>query len=418
MYTDDLFDKILIAPMYDLGVNHLCIVSGTASSTFSRYHIERLADLERTVTIELIIGMIPTKGLSIDEHENFKLLVKCNEFPNIKFKCRYVKSRIPVNSNVYVWLSNEQPTIGFMVSANYTFPAFLEGQEEAMCIFESNELIKVYRNLKGRLIKCTASKIGEKINLNESLRLTKEVSRLDKPLGQFLSVPLLEGEPDETSTSRENVQFGLYQQYGEAEFLLPKGLIGTDFFPDGSRQFALVADDGWENIMAIRDRNHRRTLEVATNKNLFTEYLKARLGLNRDDTITTEHLYYYKRSKIEFTKADGYYYLDFSPISRRRGTTGIHSIVEGQYYTSHADGGQAFNCSFGAFGGAVHSQIENPRSNVFEEFLSTRMTEKNIDNFKQSRHYQNVLKRYKQYPPPRKVKKLIFLGKLNPNDLN
>lgn len=170
--------------------------------------------------------------------------------------------------------------------------------------------------------------------------------------------------------------------------------------------------------MAIRDRNQRRTLEVATNKNLFTEYLKARLGLNRDDTITTEHLHYYKRNKIEFTKADGFYYLDFDPSSRRRGTTGIHSIVEGQYYTSHADGGQAFNCSYGAFGGAVNTQIENPSSNVFEEFLSSRMTDKNIDNFKQCRHYQNVLKRYKQYPPPRKVKKLVFLEKLEPNDLN
>ena len=420
MITDDFFDRILIAPIYDLGVDRLCIVCGDASSAFSRYHVERLADLERTVTIELIVGMTPVKGLSIDEHENFKFLAKSKEYPNVTFKCRYVKSDTPpVHSNVYVWLKNRQPTAGFIGSANYTFASFLDGQKEVMDEAQSGELIKMYRDLGSKSISCSAGKIEDKVKFFDSPFLPERVANANKPRGQFHSVPLLLTENDAAPKSgTASMQVGLHQLSGEAEFYLPEALGRTDFFPSNGKRFVLIADDGWENTMSIHEYNGRKSLNVATNKRLFTHYLKARLGLQPYEIVDYEHLLEYGRSKIEFTKADGYYYLDFDPSSIRKGSTGIHSIVEGQYYTSQADGGTAFGCAYGTFGATVNFQHENPQSNVLSDFLSDRMSYKNIDNFKQSDHYQNVFKRYKQYPPPKKVKQLIYIGKLDPADLN
>lgn len=418
MLTEDLFDKILIDPMYSHGVDHLCVHTGSASSAFCRYHIERLADLEKSVTIEVIIGMTPVTGISSDEHENFKFLANSKEYPKINFKCSYVRSQNPVNANIYVWLKHKLPKVGFIGSANYKFAAFYEGQREAMQYAEAAEVRKVFRRLSDDIVNCSARRIEDDTRIFDTLSLTEQKASLNKPGGQFYSIPILPNEFDKTRKGEAGELGGLFQESGKAVFRLPEELAVTNFFPSDSKRFVLIADDGWENTMVVRNKKGSRVMQVATSKNLFVNYLKARLGLQPHNTVTYGHLRQYERSKVEITKADGFYYLDFAPGSRRRGTSGIHSIVEGQYYDSYGAGGQAFNCAFGTFGSMVNAQQADPRSDVFCRFLSSRMSEHNIDNFKQSNHYKNVLKRYKQYPPPRKVKKLIFIGKPELEDLN
>ena len=75
MLTKDLFTEVLFQPAQN-GANKLYVVSGYAAAAMAFYHMQRLLKDEYRVTVELIIGMSASDGLSESNHKGFQKLVQ------------------------------------------------------------------------------------------------------------------------------------------------------------------------------------------------------------------------------------------------------------------------------------------------------------------------------------------------------
>ena len=157
MLTYNLFNKILIEPATNKPVTRLQIISGFATPSLAKKHMERLADLNRPIHIELIIGM-PKDYINEKQHKEFCELTK-NTDTNVSISCKYITKGIPVHAKTYCWsFEDGQPSIAFAGSANYTMTAFGMNrdsqQKEAMAYVNASTVQKFHDALKKDAIDC------------------------------------------------------------------------------------------------------------------------------------------------------------------------------------------------------------------------------------------------------------------------
>ena len=167
MLTYNLFNKILIEPATNKPVTRLQIISGFATPSLAKKHMERLADLNRPIHIELIIGM-PKDYINEKQHKEFCELTK-NTNTNVSISCKYITKGIPVHAKTYCWsFGDGQPSIAFAGSANYTMTAFGMNrdskQKEAMAYVNASTVQKFHNELKKDAIDCTSSEALNHIN--------------------------------------------------------------------------------------------------------------------------------------------------------------------------------------------------------------------------------------------------------------
>ena len=159
MLTYNLFNKVLIEPATNKPVTRLQIISGFATPSIAKKHMERLADLNRPIHIELIIGM-PKDYINEKQHKEFCDLTK-NTKTNVSISCKYITKGIPVHAKTYCWsFGDGQPSIAFAGSANYTMTAFGMSrdsqQKEAMAYVNASTVQKFHDELKKDAIDCTS----------------------------------------------------------------------------------------------------------------------------------------------------------------------------------------------------------------------------------------------------------------------
>lgn len=168
MLTENLFDEILMRPVRDYGVNELRIVSGFASDSLARLHIERLKRLKSSVSVEPIVGMTHLQGIEESFHNGF---CKLSDDQDLEFSCKYLNDSSPDHSKIYCWLKKGVPKIGFVGSANYSITGFLTKQKETMVVCDAEAANKYYQSVLKRSVNCSAKTAHDLININVSGKL-------------------------------------------------------------------------------------------------------------------------------------------------------------------------------------------------------------------------------------------------------
>lgn len=141
MITNELYSKVLLDPVRR-GCDELFIVSGYASATFARRHINDLLKLKKEFQISLIIGMPKTK---VDHQAYLQLHT---EFGNA-FRGYYLNSAPPVHSKVFSWFGSGAPQEGYSGSANYSQYGFFEDKQiNQMTADNASEIKHFFDGLK------------------------------------------------------------------------------------------------------------------------------------------------------------------------------------------------------------------------------------------------------------------------------
>jgi hypothetical protein len=322
MLSNNLFDNILLSPAAQ-GADHLHVISGYATAAMAFHHINYVRDHGHSIKVDLVVGMCPNDGLSVNNHNGFKKLVE-DDFAGI-FECSYVMTPPAVHSKVYVWTKENQPIFGFVGSANYTQNAFRSKQREAMAPCDSPKAFAYFQSLLSDTIYCTHNDAENFILLfkdNYSKKKKQFIKQLEfKEIapGHIIGLPkitisLLSN--DGTLPARSGLNWGQRPEQNrepnQAYIRVPASIYRTNFFPEKTIHFTVSTDDG-KIIICTRAQENGKAIETPHNNSLIGEYFRNRLGLASGALVTKNHLDKYGRSDITFYKIDDEtYYMDFS----------------------------------------------------------------------------------------------------------
>ena len=328
MLTKNLFNDVLLQPA-KYGANKLYIVSGYATSAMAFYHLQSLHQNNLHVSVELIVGMSASAGLSESNHKGFQMLME-QDFAGVFF-CSYLTKMPPVHSKVYVWYQNENPVCGFVGSANYTQMAFGDNQREAMIVTDAKEGLIYFQELIPESIYCNhidAENFVQIYNKRSDERMewgrkallpqpmeTETVLSSKSLLGlPFVQVSLL--DRDGELPKRSGLNWGQRPEYrrepNQAYIKLPSNIYNSGFFPPRGVHFTVLTDDG-KVLICTRAQDNGKAIHTPHNNSLIGEYFRNRLGLPNGALVTTNDLKQYGRTTVDFYKIDDEtFFMDFS----------------------------------------------------------------------------------------------------------
>lgn len=324
MISDDLFKKVLINPAKN-GCNELYIVSGYATSAMAFHHLDLLKTLDKDISINLLVGMCPTDGISLSNHRGFQQLME-KDFPT-NFKCSYIMKNPSVHSKTYSWFSDDKPVFGFVGSANYTQNAFGNKQRELVGSCDPVESKVYFDSLIDDSIYCIHSETENFVKVfhdkyylrrkkaKELLPEIEEIEAFEDIAGlASLKVSLL----DRTGEIQNKAGLNWGQRKGrdpnQAYIQLSPDVYKSNFFPLKTIHFTVLTDDDKTLICTRAQKNDfGATIETPHNNSLLGEYFRNRLGLPNGSFVKTQDLINYGRTDVTFYKIDDEnYYLDFS----------------------------------------------------------------------------------------------------------
>lgn len=328
MIISNLFDEVLVKPALE-GADRLCIVSGYATSAMAFHHLDHvIKQKNKSVQVQLIVGMCVQDGLSLSNHKGFQNLVR-NEYRGV-FECSYVYNVPPVHSKIYVWLKNNKPVAGFSGSANYTQVAFGKMQREVLTDSDPKQGLEYFKGLATDTIYCTHL---------DAERLVQIYSDRQYHRRRRIEAAAEERERQQTAAGLENlaglpmVRFSLLDRSGnlpqrsglnwgqrpeehrepnQAYIKLPADVYKTDFFPPRKTHFTVLTDDG-KVLICTRAQDNAKAIHTPHNNSLIGEYFRSRLGVPLGGTVKLSDLNRYGRHDIDFYKIDDEtYFMDFS----------------------------------------------------------------------------------------------------------
>lgn len=322
MFSEDLFNKILIEPIYS-GADHLFVVSGYATAAMAFHHINFIHKNGDNIKIDLVVGMCPYDGLTVSNHKGFKKLAE-DDYAGM-FQCSYVMSPPAVHSKVYIWSKGGKPISGFAGSANYTQNAFRSGQREAMASCAANEAFDYYQQLLSDTIYCTHNDADNVIQIYNDNYTRKKEFIIEQEGGvqavpeDIVGLPKVEVSllaRDGSLPQRSGLNWGQrpeqHREPNQAYIRLPASIYHTDFFPEATIHFTVLTDDG-KTIICTRAQQNGKAIHTPHNNSLIGEYFRNRLGLASGELVTEHDLQNYGRSSVVFYKIDDEtYYMDFS----------------------------------------------------------------------------------------------------------
>ena len=319
MLTDDLFNRVLIAPAAEQGINRLRIVSGFATPNMAVRHMEQLSKCGAKIDIDLIIGMTRHAGIERARHVGFQKLASKGAY-GLNINCRYVVKGNAVHAKTYCWLKDKQPILGFTGSANYSLTAFGKSQTENMTQDVAADTSNFYKKIKKQTEDCLLRNIESHLTLTEAKQFvapSKRVSRaneqIDEAAGEVhLSLLTRAGE----TPNRSGINWGqrANRDQNQAYINIPAKIGKSGFFPSRYEQFAVLTDDD-ESFIMVRAQDDGKGLETTQNNALLGAYLRSRMGLPSGIYVTRAHLEAYGRTFVTFKKIDEETYLmDFRPI--------------------------------------------------------------------------------------------------------
>lgn len=321
MFIENLYNPTLIDPITSGTANKLYIVSGYASATFARRHLVELNKAKDNFEINLIIGMPSAKN----DHMAFLMLH--NEFKG-KFKGYYLQSQPPVHCKAYSWFNNENPTVGYTGSANYSQYGFFSDQQLNQLTIDSPiEIKKLYDDLLRKSIYIP----DHKLVLPESHRIPRvksvppgeieweipdvrvTISFLDKKG----NLPELSGlNWGQRLSKRTNPKTGKInwdkREPNQAYLSLKSDSRKEGFLPELAYSFSLITDDK-QSFDCVVAQDGRKAIHSTNDNSEIGRYIRNRIGVPLGNKVTVEDLEKYGRTDYTIEKIDDEtFLLDFS----------------------------------------------------------------------------------------------------------
>jgi len=305
MISSDLFRRVLVAP--SACMDRLSIISGYASAGFARRNIEEIGrSAERTYPcrLDLIVGMISGDGINEKHHKYFKTL--CETYRD-NFSCRYISSKPPVHSKVYVWSKNERPSLAWIGSANYTHTGFSEdAQGNVLTEVDPADAMSYFLEISQRAVKCDDADVEDQITFYSRASEYGDMSMFesrDLPLTSRGIVPLRSGLNWGVRESRNRDQ---------AYIPVPRAVSKSGFFPARAVKFTIETDDDQFFICCIAQDGGKAIHSTYDNSELGA-YFRSRLSVASGELVTRQHLDDYGRDYVTISKISrDRYFLDFS----------------------------------------------------------------------------------------------------------
>lgn len=322
MITTDLYSKILVEPARK-GANSLFMVSGYASATFARRHINDLtAILGEDFSLNLIIGMPKNK---VDHRAYLQLH---DEFGN-RFHGYYLNSVPPVHSKVFSWFNGDAAVEAYSGSANYSQYGFFEDKQvNQMVGDDAVEIKNFYDSLLAssvympevvlaelpvyRVATVAGSVHAGSIEWVE-LGKTVKISFLDKQ-GELPGTSGLNwGQRQEKRTNAVTGEVTYVTREPNQAYLSLKGDSRDEgFLPKRGYTFTLLTDDG-QSFDCVVAQDGRKAIESTKDNSELGRYFRTRLGLPLGTFVTVAHLEAYGRTDYTISKIDDEnFLLDFS----------------------------------------------------------------------------------------------------------
>ena len=306
MIIEDLYEKALIQPASNN--NRLYIVSGYASATFTRRHLNDLNHFETGIEINLIIGMPSARS----DHQSFLALKK--EYKN-RLNVFYIEYPPPVHVKAYAWLGNSSE--GFSGSANYSQPGFLKkSQVNQLIKTDPHQIKQFYDSLLGRAISLDEY-ITPKLNNFSDIPQPSDCvppGRIewlipDKAVRiSFLQrdgqVPSASGLNWGHSTASKNKNKPNQRRNRNDAYLSIKAdATKNGFLPDKGYTFSTIADDGYlMDCVVAQDGN--KSVQTTDDNSILGAYIRSRIGLKSEAFVTVEDLLEYGRTDFTLIKLD------------------------------------------------------------------------------------------------------------------
>lgn len=328
IYTD-LYNEVLIKPCQE-GADELKIISGYATATMATEHLEDLYKQNlKNIHIKLLIGMCPSDGLSMSNHQGFQNLVKSDskKLKN-RFECSYIYKAPSVHSKLYIWYKNKNIYKAFIGSANYTKNAFYY-QRESLSEIKDDSILQYYELIEKDSIYCNHQEIEEWIRIYNDgnyyrKQIYKEEANTENQEFEHITISFLgrvgKWKGKVQGTAGLNWAHGenrkkLNRNLNEAYIQLPPEIWHSTFFPEKPQHFTVVTDDSKSFICcrAQKTGTPGTAIETPHSNALLGEYFRNRLGLAYGAKVTRQDLEKYGRTDVTFYKIDDEnYYMDFS----------------------------------------------------------------------------------------------------------
>lgn len=321
MILRDLRQTILFDPL-ERDVNELYIISGYATPNMLDWYIGKMQSIAmHPIKIEIIIGMTAFDGISESIHEDFSNLVRTPLPAEVSsLVCSYIYEKPAVNSNIYIWAKDGNPSFAFIGSAWFTYSAF-SGimRNEVMNECNPADAFDFYKSLISRSIYVTSSSVSEYIVLSSKHPIYDRESKITSVADAFkmagyktarLSLLSRTGKPGAKSGLNWGQRPG--REPNQAYIPLPIRIARSGFFPLQQEHFTATTDDGHQLILRVEQQNDKAITTPERNSDL-GEYFRNRLGIPNGEPVTREDLDKYGRTDVIFVDLeDGTYYMDFS----------------------------------------------------------------------------------------------------------
>jgi hypothetical protein len=322
IYTD-LYNEVLIKPCQE-GADNLKIISGYASATMAYSHLKDLSERKLKVKINLLVGMCPTDGVSLSNHQGFQSIVNSHAKAfKSHFMCSYIYKPHAVHSKLYIWYKQDKMYKSFIGSANYTQNAF-HRQRELMAEIKDSNIEKYSQIIDRDSIYCTNLEAEELVSIQNDANYYRRHIHEDTKVKdtetsseiKSVKVSLLSRKTNEVP-ERGGLNWGQRpgRNHNQAYLQLPPDVYKSDFFPIAPQWFIVHTDDFKYFFCrrAEKDQNGQ-VIHTPENNSLLGEYFRYRLGLASGAFVTRKDLEHYGRTDIIFSKIDNdEFYMDFSP---------------------------------------------------------------------------------------------------------
>lgn len=307
MIYRDLYQKILIDPA-SMGNDELFIVSGYASATFLRRHLEDIKEISSNIIINLLIGM-PHKKNDHRAYLNIK-----DSYPN-SFNGSYYIGTPGVHSKAYVWAKNNTPQIGFTGSANYSQYGFFHNmQENQMNNDDPLEIKNYFDSLISRSIKIddyvlTNNDSIETVNLETSIP-QGEIQWMQNKKIVIISWLDKQGR----LPMKSGINWGQRPGREPNQAYLPLRSDSRDegFLPTRALRFTLLTDDN-KVFDCVVAQEGRKAIQTTNDNSELGKYLRNRLNVEEGKLVSKQDLMTYGRTDFLLKKLDDEtFFLDFS----------------------------------------------------------------------------------------------------------
>lgn len=331
LYYKDLDKKIFEMQNNLVSSNNIVIVSGYVGYQT----IKKLGDFCPNTHITVIYGMYGSERISLPLHEALKEIQA--QYKNIEI----FYSTIPVHSKLYTWNCNQRIEKALIGSANFSINGLMNDYKEVLADVDNqtyNELQNYCNLILSKAINCNDSSVSFKSVCKSKKSRIKNFTSLSNGVCR---ATLLDSKG--LVPKKSGVNWGLSSGHvseGDAYIRItvndikafpglfpPKKYFGIENPLSSGRknrendEVELIWDDG-EKMIGLLEGQQSKTinglmypkqLSTSPQKSILGKYLRKRLGVDLNHTITKADLKRYGRDYIDISLiGEGIYYMDFS----------------------------------------------------------------------------------------------------------